>query len=124
MDFFMWVIDFRAQWHLIEPGGARRVKGCAEKELKGYEHRAQADEKIMRTEEAVLDAPPRNATGRSIEVEVAQRMDPTCAQNPWAITAVLLLCTAVSTVINLVVGFEAIFSQKRVRSIGLIRSNK
>ena len=81
MDFFMWVIDFRAQWHLIEPGGARRVKGCAEKELKGYEHRAQADEKIMRTEEAVLDAPPRNASWKVVDFEVAQGVDSMCAQN-------------------------------------------
>ena len=94
MDFFMWVIDFRAQWHLIEPGGARRVKGCAEKELKGYEHRAQADEKIMRTEEAVLDAPPRNASWKVVDFEVAQGMDPMCAQNPWATAAFVVYSSA------------------------------
>ena len=43
---------------------------------------------------AILDAPRRNASCEVDRFEVAQGMDPTCTQNPWAITAVLL-CTAV-----------------------------
>ena len=43
---------------------------------------------------AVLDAPRRNASWEVCRFEVTQGMDPMCAQNPWAIAAVLL-CTAV-----------------------------
>ena len=44
---------------------------------------------------AILYAPRRNASYEVDRFEVAQGMDPTCTQNPWAITAVLL-CRHVS----------------------------
>ena len=43
---------------------------------------------------AILYAPRHNASCEVDRFEVAQGMDLTCTQNPWAITAVLL-CTAV-----------------------------
>ena len=61
-QFFLWVVDFRTQRHRMEPGGGRRIKGCAAKQLKDYVHGAQADEAVLRTEEAVLDARRRNAS--------------------------------------------------------------
>ena len=53
MDNILWLIDFRTRRHRIEPSGGRRVKGGAAKEQKCYEHGAQADEALLRTEGAV-----------------------------------------------------------------------
>ena len=41
-----------------------------------HEHGGQADEAVLRTEDAVLDAPPRNASWKVVDFEVAQGMDP------------------------------------------------
>ena len=56
----------------MEPaGGGKRVKGGATKEQKGWEHVAPADEAVLRTEEAVLDAPRRSASWEAVNFEVA-----------------------------------------------------
>ena len=52
----------------------------------------QADEAALRAQEAVLDAPRRNASWEVVDFEVAKGVDPRCAQNLRAITAVPFFC--------------------------------
>ena len=95
MGTFLWLIDLCTQRQPIEPGSGRRVGyhfNTSYQKLR-FGGRRRCGKGAIRLQ-AVLDAPRRNASCEIDRFEVAQGMNPTCTQNPWAITAVLL-CTAV-----------------------------
>ena len=55
----------------MEPGGGGKIGGVAAKERIGHEHGAQADKAVQHAEQAILDAPRRNAPWEVVEFELA-----------------------------------------------------